>query len=447
MKMGTRRTSIFARCAALGCILTRVAAASPEDSFRVTVREIPAYSIAYLEHTGPYWTVGETLRTVYDRTPANDRPRQFFARFASSPLASRSAALRAEVGYPIPSDAGADASVAGTTQGLRISERPLELAACVEFEPGEAPRAQDFSQLRQWIAQNGYRSVGPVTEVYTFSTDDEPSVPRVELQMTIRPANDPREESAARPGAVAVEVADTAAGSESSPASGAFSQDQASSIAANHDPAREIPPLAPIHPLIVQTEPPLQVRAAIALPESETNPAARTVGTPNVEPSNESPTTEPSPEASAAVPVDPPECVALAEEFLADIQRVSPDTRAWLGAALLRIDAIGRALRAGSTMPGSVATCSSAISRASQRSVSDPATPALTASPVPARVKTRIGEQKAVLRELDVLMMRLASRPAETGRAGEDLAALFERIRTILDSERSASTPVDSAPR
>ncbi|MGI0149865.1 MAG: GyrI-like domain-containing protein, partial [Thermoplasmata archaeon] len=402
----------------------------------VAVRELPAGRAAFIEHSGPYWTVGATLRRVHEQRTTSIEPIELFARFASSPLGSRSGALRAEVGYSVPSDAVAP-------DGFRLVDRDAELVAYLAFNAGDAPRAQHFSQLRQWIVQHGYRAVGPVTEVYSFAPGDEPSISRVELQMTIRAANDPRIEAERRSGPVTIQVAQPADTNTLSPASAAPDLDEAPEPRIRSAPVAEILESTTPFALAVVVDPPTLEEPVAGGRSPDDVPAAPAIGRTGTEPSSAAESGHGEVERREGNQGASNRCAELAKELLRHFQELSPDTRTWLGATLLRIDAIGRALRLASVAPNAVAACSSTLSQEYRVFHS---TPFVSAPRVPSAASARTNEQKAILRDLDGLMVRLAAKRVEIGQAGDELAALFERIRTIVDAERSASAEAETAP-
>lgn len=421
--MGTiRRTSTRRVILAVGALASTLTARA--DELSVTVREIPAHRVAFLEHAGPYWTIGATLRGVFERAPEDDRPVSFFARFASSPLASRSAALRAEVGYTIAPQRMEDSptSVAESTaaRGLQITERDAELAACVEFEFGHAPRAQDYVQLRQWIVRNGYRSVGPVTEVYTFPgspTGEDSATPRVELQMSIRPANDPRENVPRTAAKVTIETA------------------QATPTPSRDNDAETVPANGPQVPAAVISH--SEAEVAVAPNDGQATKRPEAAARPTDEPS--------APPSEPAVDV---RCATFVEDFTAGVDGLAPEIRTWLGAAVLRMDAIARSLRETEAQPDRFVVCLSAVSERFLRAFPHAAVPVSIAAPLTTEGDgVRSQGRKAILRELDLLMMLLAAGRADTKQVEAELAGLFDRVRTILVQERTAVAPEDGSHR
>lgn len=163
------------------------ALAEAETSPIVRVKRTEPVEVVYLEHVGPYWSLGPRFSQLREYLAEHDYAGPMYARFSSDPTGAAFGSVRSEIGFvsderhkPAPP--------------FKKSRRRAEFVAYMTLD-SPANTTGSYAVMREWISSHGYVALGPVTEVYPSPRDVAITHQRTEIQMPIRSASPAIEES------------------------------------------------------------------------------------------------------------------------------------------------------------------------------------------------------------------------------------------------------------
>lgn len=152
----------------------------PAAPHEIVLKNIDPARVVYLEHTGPYWTVGPLFKQVREAMTEHNEIGPMFARYLADPTLVPAESLRTEVGF--------------VAQGNWTPEPPLKTAQregeqvvsiIVEGSYGTTTRA--YALLHDWISRQGFEAVGPLIEWYPSPPRGaSPGAHRTEIQIPVR---------------------------------------------------------------------------------------------------------------------------------------------------------------------------------------------------------------------------------------------------------------------
>lgn len=157
--------------------------APPTAPPEIVLKNTDPMQVVFLEHTGPYWTVGPLFKQVREAMAEHNEIGPMFARYLADPTVVPAESLQTEVGF--------------VTQGtwnpeppLKIAQRAGEQVVSIVVEGSYGTTTRSYSLLRDWISRQGFEAVGPLIELYPSPPQGTlPSAHRTEIQIPVRPAS------------------------------------------------------------------------------------------------------------------------------------------------------------------------------------------------------------------------------------------------------------------
>ncbi len=141
----------------------------------IAIKESPRARVAYLPHTGAYWSIGPSISRVRS---AQETPAPIFVRYNTDPRKVSPAQLNAEIGFVL--DIGKLAP-----QGFQAKTQPSQIVAYMTVETSRPNLARNYQTLEAWARQNGYQSLGPVIEHYPPTRQ---GASQIEIQLEVQKA-------------------------------------------------------------------------------------------------------------------------------------------------------------------------------------------------------------------------------------------------------------------
>ena len=158
----------------------------------VAVKRIDPVQLVFVEHHGPYWAVGPALARVREHMLKHAQAGPMFVRYLTDPLDAGQRSLSAQVGFVAKGGHRPEPPFEGV-------QRSNELVAYTVVEGRSPAPRRDYPVIREWIQAHGYVVAGPVTEIYETTPPDRTAGPqRTEIQVTLR-AVQPGENLGVRP--------------------------------------------------------------------------------------------------------------------------------------------------------------------------------------------------------------------------------------------------------
>ncbi len=154
----------------------------PTAVTEIIVKQTDSARVVFLEHTGPYWTVGPLFKQVREVMADHNENGPIFARYLADPTAAPAESLRTEIGF--------------VTQGtwepeppFKTAQREGEQVVSTLVEGAYGTTARTYSLIRDWVFTNGFEAVGPVVELYASPPNGAPpGIFRTEIQIPVRRA-------------------------------------------------------------------------------------------------------------------------------------------------------------------------------------------------------------------------------------------------------------------
>ncbi len=154
--------------------------APPPKPPEITLKEVPAGRFVFLEHTGPYWTIGPLFTAVDAEKKVRRQAGPMYVRYASDPADSPSQSLRSQVGFRMDGEGSCNPP-------FRSEPVEAQQVASMTVEGPYGSTMQFIPALRAWIRQKDLEPAGGVIELYPGELSGRKRGPlRVELQMPVR---------------------------------------------------------------------------------------------------------------------------------------------------------------------------------------------------------------------------------------------------------------------
>jgi len=137
----------------------------------------------FLEHTGPYWTVGPLFKQVREAMGGHNESGPMFARYLGDPTVVPADSLRTEVGFVAKGDWVPEPP-------FKTVQRDGEQVVTMVVEGSYGTTTRYYSLMRDWVLTHGFEAVGPVIEMYPSPLPGAPSgANRTEIQIPVRRAS------------------------------------------------------------------------------------------------------------------------------------------------------------------------------------------------------------------------------------------------------------------
>lgn len=375
----------------------------------VEVKEAPASTVVYLEQVGAYWRLGPAFARVADYMQAHGQTgpaHPMYARFCGHPLKATSAACVTEVGFvasPERKDHPDDAPEVEAP--FQTARRAQQLVASIVVEGPVISTLRYYTPLLAWIDAHGYIPLGPITEVYLSGVGANVRGQRqTEIQISISPrGGSPKPESTA--------------GSE---------------LNSDHHPLSvQAMPATPVDPKGTQTPTPDSMAREVAtsiMPESTVTPSVESEPVQPVQP------VQPVHDLAAQGRWD-----RVAEQLMPDGFVVPTSQQVWFSQVVFRLGALERGIRhLYPDQEHAVVAFAQAVTErydtVSKTFTLDPL--AQTVVSIDPQGDPTAFKQRALLRELDALLGRVAVKAVGPEDALESLTDLIQRVQNLVHPDR-----------
>jgi len=136
--------------------------------------------VVFLEHIGPYWTVGVPFSRARERMLANGETGPAFVRCLDDPATTPPDSLRTQIGYMASKSDHVEAPfLAGQLNG--------EWVAWMAVDGPSRTTTHIHARLRAWLKDRGYEPVGPLVELFpTNAWNARADESRTEIQIAVR---------------------------------------------------------------------------------------------------------------------------------------------------------------------------------------------------------------------------------------------------------------------
>ncbi len=156
--------------------------APPTAAPEIIVKQTDPARVVFLEHAGPYWTVGPLFKQVREAMADHNETGPMFARYLADPTAVPAESLKTEVGFVARGDWIPEPP-------LRIAQREGEQVVSTVVEGSYGTTTRYYSEMRSWLSTNGLEAVGPVIELYPSPLRGAPpGAYHTEIQIPVRRA-------------------------------------------------------------------------------------------------------------------------------------------------------------------------------------------------------------------------------------------------------------------
>lgn len=130
----------------------------------VAVKETPPARIAYVQHQGPYWTLGPVFDLVREAMLKMNEDGPMFVRYPADPRKLSAEGQSSDVGFFL--DGAGDPS-----SGLTIDRRPGEMVAYLLAPGPHGTTSRFYTLLYDWARENGYMAKSGPIEIYWGGRD------------------------------------------------------------------------------------------------------------------------------------------------------------------------------------------------------------------------------------------------------------------------------------
>lgn len=366
----------------------------------VAVKEAEPVWLVFIEHVGPYWTVGPLFARVRTYMLEHGQSGPIFLRYPKDPWRASAGSLRARIGFLTTEDYTPEPP-------FKIARRDRERVAEMVVKDRSSLRRQDYAYIHQWIQANGYETTGPVTEIYDIAPPGR-TLTRPHTQLQVSLVSPVRESIRQASGDDAIDDATIANEPVTLTEESADSGTVESAKVATYEPAAST---TPDQESVAQTD------ARVHQP------------------------VEPICELMAAGRFD-----RIAEQLMPDDREIPAALQLWLGQVVFRIGAAAKGIERldpdGEAVAGRMADA--ITDRYKEVSVNfelDPLAQAVV------RIDVRndpLGlEKRAVMRELDLLLGRIAFHgvgAVDAGTVADELAGIVQRAQYLMTRRSSGQS-------
>ena len=391
----------------------------------IAVKETVPVAVVFIEHQGPYWTVGPAFVRVRDYMLRHKQFGAMYVRYPQPPDRTGSEQF-AEVGFIADGHHQPDAP-------FEEERRASELVAYLSVDGRSAVTRRDHARIRQWAEAHGHEPAGPITEVYLPAPRGKSGQTRTEIRISLR-----------RPSPVGGDVLPGHSVESTDP--GPSASDEARERPTRHEPNAEarqrlqadervtVPTTAAATDLTIEVAPPLPVDQGSA--PTAAGPA----------PTDESGTLEPI--QSVAALIESARFDRIAEQLMPSNWKPSAAVRLWLGQVVFRIQAVAKGIDEVYPGEGRIALDLAGALRRRYRRVSVD----LEQSPLDQAV-VRVDvhgdplatRRREIVADLDRLMGRIAFQAVNAEAATITGADIVQRVQD-LSPKPGAAPPKDTLP-
>lgn len=383
----------------------------------VAVKDAEPVWLVFLDHDGPYWTVGPLFARVRAYMLEHDQSGPMFVRYNGNPWRDGRSSLGAKIGFITQENDQPEPP-------FKIVKRDRERVAYIIVKSRATTRRRDYAFIHEWIRAHGFDAAGAVTEIYRpGSPGGRTSQQRTEIQVSLVGADHehPRDEDSGGP-PIAVTTTEESTAATTGELSGAVTLESKSS---------------PAHRSVTGT----QATIAEPLPSpfhKASTPNRKNVGLPG--------------KAEPVLPVS--ELMAagrferIAEQLMPDQSAIPASLQVWLGQVVLRIGAAARGIE--HVYPGNeprMRRLADAVTRR-YKEVSagfefDPLYEPVVNIDV--RNDPLRRNKQSLMHELDMLLGRIALRSVDAKTAVEELTAIVQRVQE-LTTAHDTGVPEPASP-
>lgn len=375
----------------------------------VEVKHAPASTVVYLEQAGAYWRLGPAFARVADYMQAHGQTgpaHPMYARFCGHPLKATSVACVTEVGFVANlnlKDHPDDGLEPKTP--FKTTRREQQLVASIVVEGPIISTLRYYTPLLAWIDEHRYLPLGPITEVYLSGIGtNTKGQQRTEIQISIRARGDsPKSESAS-----------------------------AANLSSDHlQPSVQSMPATPVDPKEAQV--PAQDSMAREI-------ATSTVPTPAFAPTVESEQVQPVQSVQSVCGlVEQGRWDRVAEQLMPDGFVVLTSQQVWFKQVVFRLGALERGIRhLHPDQEHAVVALAQAVTdrydTVAKTFTLDPLAQAVVN--IDPQGDPTILKQRALLRELDALLGRVAVKAVGPEDAMESLTDIVQRVQNLVHPDQ-----------
>ena len=157
--------------------------AAPTATPEIVLKHTDPARVVFLEHTGPYWTVGPLFKQVREAMAEHNESGPMFARYLADPTVATAVSLRTEVGFVTRGDWQPNPP-------LKIAQRDGEQVVSLVVEGSYGTTTRSYPLMHDWVSTHELEAVGPVIELYPSPQKGAPSgTYRTEIQIPVRRAS------------------------------------------------------------------------------------------------------------------------------------------------------------------------------------------------------------------------------------------------------------------
>jgi AraC family transcriptional regulator len=142
--------------------------AEEEKPYRIMIKTEEKMTIVYLEHMGPYNQMGELFARLGKYGAQKQLTGQMVGIYYDDPQVVPTASLRSEVGMVVPEGFEPDS-------GYKVKELPEQKVVYAVIKGPYAETANEYPYIYRWIEEKGYKTNGPVREIYLKADPDVPA--------------------------------------------------------------------------------------------------------------------------------------------------------------------------------------------------------------------------------------------------------------------------------
>ena len=406
--------------------------ASPTDAPVPTISAVtvPATDVVFVEHVGPYWTIGRKASETRAYMETHGITGPVFVRYPQPPRRRTARDTRCEIGFVSETAHAPDPP-------FRLAHRPEELVASLTVVGRLPDPKHDYENLNRWIVDQGYVAAGPITEVYyPVQPFRDAASARAEMRFTLK-----RDASAENEESVAVVIPEVTE-----------DENAVETESATADAPCLVPMVVPPEPTSPLTNPvqPAPYAASVGTTEPDRTTVAHApteIPTPSASPRDSE---APAPAADRVAPTPDAAESQSVEELLASEQfaraaevilpsevPTSSSDRVWLGQVVLRIEAAATGLArlegADARMMASFGALSEAI-EARYALLSNPSVtgwPGVSGSSTDAHSDPMVRPKREVIDGLDMLLGRISVRSILAPEARDQLYRILVRLKEL----------------
>lgn len=360
----------------------------------IQLRPLDARNVVYRAHQGAYWTIGPVVREVRAYMVQHNQPGPLFVRYLTDPRRG-GASLETEIGFIVHGEHEPASSFQTTTW-------PAQRVASLAIEGRSPAPNRDYAVLLGWVEEQGLLAAGPVTELY--NGDRSAASRSVDIQVAVLEAS-----AIARQNETVAEMKDG-------------NKKIATPVAAPSRPSHDASQTTA--PTEHRTEPPPPSATAVASPPSEELPPA-----------------EPADAAPSLVEAETVESLVAAERFdeaakvlLPDGRAINPALLPWIENAFARLHAAARGIRRvypgeGAVMLKMADALMHRLTDVSRRGAEPGSGIGFQAFP---NQRDQQPKRQRIIRDLDVLLSRIALRITKPAAAAEAMTKAVREIDQVI---------------